>query len=153
MPMIFQSEAYIARSQLILSNYQRLFSKSLIPAGSPAEQAESLYYAPFVLLSHGVEDDPIFNFANQTALKLFELSWEQLKQLPSRKSAEPVNRDERQRLLEQVTEKGYIDHYSGVRVSSTGRRFQIHDALVWNLSDSQGEYQGQAAMFDKWEFL
>jgi hypothetical protein len=102
---------------------------------------------------HGVEDDPVFNYANQTALELFEMSWEQFTILPSRHSAEPASREERARLLAQVSNHGYIDNYAGVRISSSGRRFLIEDAVVWNLIDDRGSYHGQAAVFDKWSYL
>jgi hypothetical protein len=44
----------------------------------------------------------------------------------------------------------FIDDYSGVRVSSTGRRFLIERATVWNLVDARGAYRGQAAAFSDW---
>ena len=72
---------------------------------------------------------------------------------PSRKSAEPINREERQRLLDRVTSHGYIDDYSGIRISSSGKRFLIENAIVWDLVDHLGGYHGQAAVFDKWSFL
>jgi len=48
-------------------------------------------------------------------------------------------------LLAEVTEQGYIDHYEGVRLSKTGKRFLIKNAVVWNLLDDDGGYKGQAA--------
>jgi predicted DNA-binding protein (UPF0251 family) len=55
--------------------------------------------------------------------------------------------------LEAVTQRGFIDDYSGIRISKTGRRFQISRATVWNLISEKGEPCGQAAMFDEWKFL
>lgn len=81
------------------------------------------------------------------------MSWEQFTILPSRHSAEPASREERARLLAQVSNHGYIDNYAGVRISSSGRRFLIEDAVVWNLIDDRGSYHGQAAVFDKWSYL
>jgi hypothetical protein len=52
-----------------------------------------------------------------------------------------------------VTANGFINDYQGVRISKTGKRFQIRNAIVWNLTDSAGIYQGQAACFADWEFL
>lgn len=121
--------------------------------GSELEYSKRLFEAPFVVLSHGTESDPIFNYGNQAAMALFELDWQMLTSLPSRKSAEPVNRDERERLLAQVTRHNFIDDYAGVRISSTGRRFYIPQAIVWNLVDQKNEYRGQAATFAQWEFL
>jgi hypothetical protein len=97
--------------------------------------------------------DPVFNYANLKALELFELSWEDFTCLPSRLSAEPVNQAERDRLLAKVTKKGYIDDYEGVRISSSGKRFMIKNAVVWNLMDNNQCYKGQAAWFDQWVFL
>ena len=118
-----------------------------------SDPVRALNEAPFGIVSHGTENDPVFNYANRTALSLFEMNWETFTQLPSHKSAEPVNREERQRLLDQVSKKGYIDHYQGVRISSTGKRFRIEDAIVWNLIDSMGVYRGQAALFRRWLML
>jgi hypothetical protein len=40
-----------------------------------------------------------------------------------------------------------------VRISSTGKRFLIKEAIVWNLVDDKGDYQGQAAAFSKYQDL
>jgi len=112
-----------------------------------------LFYAPFAVVSHDTACDPVFNYANLKALELFDLSWENLTRLPSRLSAEPVNQAERDRLLAEVTEKGYIDHYEGMRISRTGKRFLIKNAVVWNIMDKNQRYKGQAAWFDQWVFL
>jgi hypothetical protein len=55
--------------------------------------------------------------------------------------------------LERVTRDGYIADYSGVRIASSGRRFRIHQATVWNLLTPSGAACGQAALFDSWTFL
>lgn len=149
------SPFYAHHGNLLCQSYQRCMGQSLLPHPStPTDEIiTALFAAPFALVSHGIETDPIFNFGNQTALTLFELTWEQFTQLPSRQSAEPVNQAERQTLLDRVTQQGYIDDYSGIRISSTGKRFLIKEAVVWNLIDARGQYQGQAAVFDQWSFL
>ncbi len=70
--------------------------------------------------------------------------------MPSRKTAEPVHRDERARMLELTRQQGYIDDYRGVRISAAGRRFRIERAIVWNLVDATGQPAGQAATFAEW---
>ena len=112
-----------------------------------------LFEAPFVVVSHGVQADPILNYGNAAALKLWEMSWEELIQTPSRLTAEPVSQDERARLLAQVAQNGFIDDYQGVRISKSGRRFRIEKAIVWNLIDEAGRYAGQAAMFENWVYI
>ncbi len=118
-----------------------------------AEQARRLFYAPFAVLSHDTAPDPIFNYANQTGLTLFEFTWNELMSLPSRRSAEPIHQAERKRLLETVARQGYIDDYRGIRVAKSGRRFVIEQATVWNLLDEKDAPYGQAAMFSQWRFL
>jgi hypothetical protein len=112
-----------------------------------------VWEAPFVVVSHGTEADPIFNFGNQAALALFELDWERFTRLPSRKSAEPLERAARQDLLDRVSQNGFIDDYEGVRISATGKRFMVREAIVWNVYDPAETYWGQAATFSKWEPL
>ncbi len=70
--------------------------------------------------------------------------------MPSRLSTEPMLREERQTLLDRVARAGFIDDYSGIRISATGRRFRIEQATVWTLIDEQGAVHGQAATFDRW---
>jgi hypothetical protein len=138
--------------QWLAKSFEPFFETPLL-ATEPELLAEKLFYAPFVLLSHNTEADPIFNYANQLGLELFELHWSQLITLPSRLSAEPVNQIRRNALMKHVSSHGYIDNYAGIRLSSQGTRFQIKHAKIWNISDSQGAYYGQAACFSHWDFL
>jgi hypothetical protein len=145
-----------------LAGHIELLSRSLFtltgrlltePGLTPAAAASHIFHAPFVVLSHNTEPDPILNYANLSGLKLFELDWDTLIHTPSRLTAEAPLREERQRLLQQVSIRGYIDDYSGIRVSHNGRRFRIEQATVWNLQDEDGKHKGQAAMFSHWEFM
>ena len=135
------------RLALIAESFQRLTGQKLIDSDG------DLWTAPRAILAHGTEPDPVFFYGNALALSLFEMTPEQFAQLPSRLSAEPVHRDERARLLDRVTRDGYIDDYAGIRVSATGRRFRIEQAVVWNLIDAEGTIHGQAATFDRWTML
>lgn len=138
-------------AQLLLDSFARLLDRELIDRrGSAAEQAERLFQAPFVVVSHGTEADPVLNYGNAAALALWEMAWDELTRTPSRLTAEPVHRDERARLLARTREHGYVDDYSGIRISKTGRRFRIEQAIVWNLTDAAGLHHGQAATFDRW---
>lgn len=138
-------------ARLMAESYRRWTSGELVdPAAAAGELGRALFEAPFALLSHGTGAEPLFTYANRTALALFELSWAELVATPSRLSAEPVAQEERARLLAQVTAHGFIDDYAGVRISRTGRRFRIEAATVWNLTDDAGTYRGQAATFSRW---
>ena len=94
-----------------------------------------MFDAHFVLVSHGTETDSIFNFGNRAALELFELGWEEFIRLPSRESADQDNKEDRSRLMARVHKEGYVPDCSGVRISSTGKRFLITGATVWNVID------------------
>ncbi len=146
---------YLAdHTQLINNSFQKLLGHPLINLSNGNNNlAEQLFNAPFALLSHNAATDPLFNYANTKALALFELNWQELINLPSRLSAEPVNQAERDRLLALVSANGFISDYQGVRISKTGKRFLIRNAIVWNLHDEAGIYQGQAACFSDWKFL
>lgn len=134
---------------LLAESFARLTGRPLIDSDA-ANLPRVLWEAPFALVSHGTEPDPVFNYGNLTALRLFEMSWEDFTRLPSRLSAEASNREERARLLARVSADGYIDDYAGIRISASGRRFVIEGAVVWNVVDGDGVYRGQAAMFASW---
>ena len=133
-------------AKLILGNYAKLTSQTLIRTGE-LNLGQLLYEAPFAVLAHDNSPEPIFFYGNLRAQQVFEMTWDELTILPSRLSAEPVNQAERVRLLEQVSNNGYIDNYSGVRISKTGKRFLIEHATVWNLTSNGGTQVGQAATF------
>ena len=142
-----------AHIDLLNDSFRRLRGYPLLPIDDVHELAKQVFYAPFVLLSHNTAADPIFNYANAQGLQLFELSWEELIALPSRASAEPINQAARDKLMAQVSAEGFMTGYRGVRISKTGKRFEIANATVWNVIDAAGVYQGQAACFSEWTFL
>ncbi|MBD6618676.1 MEKHLA domain-containing protein [Komarekiella sp. 'clone 1'] len=151
----WQQEAIIRHSQRLMSSFQHWTGDCLlnINASSPQEKAQVLFEAPFVLVSHGIESNPIFNYGNRKALELWELSWEEFITMPSRKSAEEVVQEERDRLLAEAATKGFISNYSGIRISGNGKRFYIEDTILWNVVDEQNQHCGQAAFFSKWKFI
>lgn len=145
---------WVEHTQILLDSYRHWTGRELIPReGGNSEQAITLYQAPFVVVSHGTQVDPILNYGNATALNLWEMPVEQLLQTPSRLTAEPVHRDERAQLMARTTRDGFVDDYQGIRISAKGRRFRIDRATVWNLINLAGERVGQAATFSEWVFL
>jgi len=154
MESIWQKTAVITQTQLITHSLRHWTGRDLLPGlFNPLGLAKNIFEAPFVLVSHGTEADPILNYGNAAALQLWEMTWDELTRTPSRLTAEAPNRTERAQLLAAVTANGFIDDYSGIRISKTGRRFRIAQATVWNLLDESGYYAGQAATFSRWEFL
>ncbi len=138
-----------ATLRLIVESYQRLTGKPLIPTVPTDANAlrTAIWEAPRAIVAHGTEVDPIFFYGNRLALQLFEMNEDEFARLPSRLSAEPMAQDARVMLLEKVTQQGYVDGYSGMRIAKSGRRFMITDTTVWNLLDEAGRYHGQAAVF------
>lgn len=144
-PQAYASPQARARIALIASSFARLLGRPLVTGGG--DVVEALWSAPQAVVAHGTEADPVFFFGNRAALAAFECPAERFIAMPSRLSAEAPLRTERQALLDRVRAQGFIDDYAGVRISATGRRFRIEQAVVWNLIDEQGERHGQAAMF------
>lgn len=145
---------WIDFTQILLNSYAHWRGFELLERiGSPLDQSRTLWQAPFVVVAHGTQPDPILCYANQEALDLWEISLAEFLQTPSRLTAEPMHRDERARMLQQTESRGYFDDYRGIRISKSGRRFLIDRAVVWNLIDSSGHRVGQAATFSHWTFL
>lgn len=140
-------------AELLRTYHQWTGSHLVTPCGDARAEARMLFEAPFAVISGGAEGDQILNYGNRTAMSLWQMDWEILTTMPSRLTAEPMHRDERAEFLRRVRERGFINDYSGIRISSTGRRFRIHQATVWNVTDALGDYAGQAATFSNWEFL
>lgn len=144
-PPIFRDPVQAARIALVPQSYVRLLGRTLV--GRAEDVVEALWRSPVAIVAHGAEADPLFFFGNAAALEAFETDVERFCGMPSRLSAEPMLREERQALLDRVTARGFIDDYAGVRISAKGRRFRIGPAVVWNLMDEDGRRHGQAACF------
>ena len=154
MDAIWKNSSLIAQTQLLVRSLKHWTGRELLAGHfAPEMLAEKLFHAPFVVVSHGTEADPVLNYGNAAALALWEMPWAELTRTPSRLTAAAPNRDDRARLLAEVTAHGFIENYSGIRISKNGRRFRIAQATVWNLLAEKGEPRGQAAMFSQWEFL
>ncbi len=153
-PTPWLSAETIRHAQRLLDSYRHWTGKDLIPRSEDAEtDARALFHAPFVVASHGSEGDPLLDYGNAQALALWESEWEQFIGMPSRLTAEAPERDERQQMLRRSLEEGFIEDYSGIRISTRGRRFVIDNALVWRILDDGGKPVGQAATFSDWKFV
>lgn len=150
---IFNADTEL-RARLMLHSYARLTGRKLLDYDSKVlTAAEALFHAPFVLLAHGAEPDPVLNFGNRKALDLWGLDWDTFTSMPSRLTAEAMERSERDKLLADAKRQGYSDGIRGIRIDSSGRRFEISDVLLWNLIDDEGAYRGQAAVYSNWRYL
>lgn len=150
-----ENRAFIVpHTRMVLDSFRRFVGRELIErSGNDETDARAAFDAPFALLSGGSEPDQILNYGNATALRLWERDWAEHTRTPSRLTAEPMERAAREEFLRRVRAQGFVDDYTGVRISSTGRRFLIERAIVWNLVDREGSYAGQAATFRSWKVI
>jgi hypothetical protein len=151
---LWQTNFAVAHALTLAHSFRKFTGRELLPGVVDGRDlAEEVFHAPFVLVSHDTEADPILNYGNAAALALWEMAWDEFTRTPSRLTAEaPLQRD-RARLLAAVAARGFLDNYFGVRISKSGRRFRIEQATVWNLVDADNVPCGQAATFAAWEFL
>lgn len=142
-----------AYARLLAWSFRHFTGHALIPDTPRFDEA--MWHASLPIVSHGTQVDPVFRYANAKALDLWEMDWDSFTRLPSRLSAEsggPVQSD-RNAILRLVAENGWADGYAGIRISSTGRRFEIRDTVLWNVVDEDGVRHGQAALIRKWRHL
>lgn len=152
--MPYKDQSTVILSYIITESYRRFFGSRLVEDQSdPNILSEMLYKSPFVILAHSNTEDPIFIYANKTAQDLWGYTWQEFLNLPSRLSAEPDMRAERQQFLDEVAANGFSSNYSGIRVDKNGRRFSIKNTKLWNLYGEDNRKLGQAACFDSWEYL
>ncbi len=144
-------------SYLLSKSFLQLTGRPILP-GLPRDSAalaEAMFNAPCPIVSHGTEADPIFRYANQAALDLWEMDWDTFTRLPSRLSAE-INSDtqaDRDSHLEEALKHGVVEGLTGVRISSKGRRFEIRDTTLWTVVDTAAIRHGQAAIIGNWQYL
>lgn len=144
----------ILQTRRIIRSYRQILGRDLWPSErEPEALVKEIFHAPFVLCSAGAEADPILNYANAQALSLWEMNWDEFTRTPGRLTAQAPERQAREHFLKTVREQGFIDNYCGIRISKTGRLFEIRGASVWNVLDEEGSYAGQAASFSEWKEL
>lgn len=84
---------HAAHVSIMRKSLKRLTGKNLVPPElNDLDSARFLFDAPFAVVSHNSDADPIFNYANRKAMELFEMPWDAITTLPSRLSAEAMNR-------------------------------------------------------------
>jgi len=142
---------------VILGSHQRGFGRPLL-AGireeqSSQQQAQALFAAPRVVLAHDGSRDPRLIYANAQALALWRRPWAAMVGLASRLTAEPGERQGRALMLAEARHRQAIGSYCGIRIDSSGRRFQLRGARLWTLWDHHGQAIGQAASFSDWWWL
>ena len=139
---------------IMLDNLKRWTNYDLIQEyGFSFERlGEQVFNADFYLLSHNTAIDPVLTYGNQQVLDRWEVSWQELISMRSSDTAKSIDQTQRSMLMAQVKQHNHISGYSGIRVSKTGKEFQILDAIIWNLFLTDGSFYGQAAWFKSVQF-
>lgn len=65
---VWQQPEVIRQSQILTRSYRQRLGTELVEVTDSNELANVLFHAPFVVVSHGTQADPILNYGNQTAL-------------------------------------------------------------------------------------
>ncbi len=152
--LIWQEPRIEQHVTLLIKSYERICQRSFpIACGSEGLSHTLYHHSDYVLVSHGIETDPVFNYANLAAQALWKIDWFTFTQLPSRLSAKADKVQKRADLLKAAREQGYIDNYEGIRVDAEGQEFSIKNVMLWNVVDEKGLRHGQAALFNAWEYL
>jgi PAS domain-containing protein len=138
--------------ELLVGSYRRIVGAppAFLERGKPHSALWLYRDASACVMAHNTEADRRFIYANRAAQACFEYSWAEFTALPSRLSAEPAARAERERLLKAVARNGFATGYRGLRIAKSGRRFWIEDGVVWQLVEPDGTLRGQAASFSRW---
>ena len=107
MDAIWKNSSLIAQTQLLVRSLKHWTGRELLAGHfAPEMLAEKLFHAPFVVVSHGTEADPVLNYGNAAALALWEMPWAELTRTPSRLTAAAPNRAPR-RLCAGTRRRGF----------------------------------------------
>ena len=137
----------------ILRSFEKAFCRPLLAGGLNTHAPQELFGADIVVLAHDGGTDPTLIYANASALQLWGRPWAEMIGMPSRLTAEPQERAGRARMLATALQQHASEGYTGVRISKSGRRFQIHNARLWTLWGEGDQPCGQAAAFSSWWWL
>jgi len=154
MPTTWTDDELRTRARWLLNSYRHWAGEDLIelPGGGgggddDARRARALFEAPLAVLAHDTRPDPLCVYANAAALAAFELTLSEAASFATSRTVEPAAREERSAALARAAEAGLLSGYRGMRVSTTGRRFQIEDGRIWTVLDDDGRRVGLAASF------
>ena len=106
----------------------------------------------YAVLSHGIQDDPIYNYFNTAALATFGYPETQVYQLASRYSAPPGHlRLARDAEIQSTTTQANVVRCipTAIRQDKNGKQFVLCDLILWNVYDEEGQRVGQTALFDR----
>jgi hypothetical protein len=105
----------------------------------------------FAVLSHGAQDDPVYNYFNRAALLTFRYPEAAAYRTPSRYSApDGDERDvKRAREVREALRQDVTEIPDAVRQAHGRDLIRIRGIVLWNVYDESGARVGQTAVFDR----
>lgn len=104
----------------------------------------------YVVISHGTQDDPVYNYGNKAGLLFFGYPEHEFVQLPSRYSAPSgALRQDRSQIVQHVLDHGWTIIDEAIRQNKARESFRVRRILYFNVNDDDGKRIGQAATFDR----
>jgi hypothetical protein len=145
-------DAFVRR---VLDAFARATGRNLAAQAGfdAATPGRGCYFGDFALLTHRGDADATLNYGNARALALWECGWDAFTAMSSRDTAPAQGRAAREAMMDRVLSHGFVAGYSGERISRSGRRFVIADAIVWRLRDAGGAPFGVAAFVPRVTYL
>jgi hypothetical protein len=102
------------------------------------------------VLSHSIQEDPIYNYFNAGSLLAFQFPTEEAAYIPSRYSAPGGEaRTDRSALVQDSIDRGWLVFPKALRQTYAGEQFWITDIILWNVYDDDGNRVGQTAIYDR----
>lgn len=105
----------------------------------------------YAVLSHGVQDDPIYHYFNRAAFRTFQFPEQVAYETPSRYSAPPGPERDVTR-AKQVDDAVQHDHTvipEAIRQTYHGNLIRVRNIILWNVYDENGDRVGQTAIYDR----
>lgn len=134
------------------NSLQQQTGQSLLERMHVSSVAHVHSHERYAILSHGIQEDPIYNYFNAAALATFRYPETQVYQLASRYSAPPGNlRLARDAEIQSTTTQANVARFipTAIRQDKDGKQFVLCDLILWNVYDEQGQRVGQTALFDR----
>ena len=137
--------------QLSSESLKRCTGTSLferLGVSTPNEVHDNERYA---VLSHGVQDDPIYHYFNRAAFGTFQFPEQVAYRTPSRYSA-PSGPERDVTRAKQVDDAIQHDHTfipEAIRQTYHGNLIRVRSIILWNVYDENGDRVGQTAIYDR----
>ena len=137
--------------QLSSDSLQKFTGKSLFDYMKGVSEPSQVHdHERYAVLSHGVQDDPIYCYFNKAAFLQFQFSEDEVYQLPSRYSApDGAERESRAEDVQQAVAEDVKELGSVIRQTKHGELFEMVNVILWNVYDESGERVGQTAFYDR----